>query len=234
MKTIFIQRFFDAGAAGAAATVNPLGLALAGGQAALGVIQTISANAKINRLLGQRRAYQTPEEIYKILQATQQAMGGYDSTTLNFLTNQTDRAFDQATGAAVRLGGNPNDLSALFDRKIQSVMKIGADNHAINMEQFGKYLSALDTVAANKAAEQKSQQDIIKDKIQAASADKAAGIQNIGSAANAFIGLDASAKTSNLYTMIEKLLKGKTGATGFGMPPYNADMVAADEMVGIH
>lgn len=220
MKTNFIQRFFGPEAAVAgAASANPLGLALSGAQAAMGIIQTISGDAKSKRLMQQRRAYKTPEEIFKILQATEQAMGGYDSTTLNFLTNQTDRAFDQATGAAVRLGGNPNDLSSMFDQKIQSIMKIGADNHAINMEQFGKYLSALDVVASNKAAEQKSQQDIIKDKLQAASAEKAAGVQNIGSAANAFIGLDASAKTSDLYKQIEKLLKTKMTTTNSSSTP---------------
>lgn len=196
--------------------LDPISTALASAQTAMGIIQTITGDAKTKRLMGQRRAYKTPEEIYKILQATEQAMGGYDPTTLNFLTNQTDRAFDQATGSAVRLGANPNDLSSLFDQKIQGIMKIGADNHAINMEQFGKYLSALDVVASNKAAEQKSQQDIIKDKLASASAEKAAGIQNLGSAANAFIGLDASSKTSDLYKKIEALLKPKTGTTQTG------------------
>lgn len=198
MRTNFIQRYLDPGAG--ATGLDPVSAGIAGLQGALGIIQTISGDAKAKRLRSQRTAYKTPQEIFKILQATEQNMGGYDPTTLGFLTNQTDRAFDQATGAATRLGANPNDLSAIFDQKIQGIMKIGADNHALNMEQFGKYLSALDTVASNKAAEWKSKEDMIKDDIQSATAEKAAGIQNIGSAANAFISMNASAKTADLYT----------------------------------
>ena len=79
-------------------------------------------------------------------------------------------------------------------------MKIGAENHALNMENFGRYLSAVDVVAQNKAAEQKSKQDMIKDDLQSANAEKQAGIQNITNAANAFIGTQAAGKTGNLYT----------------------------------
>lgn len=191
---------------------DPFSLALSstitGMQAAAGLIQTISGGARTKRLLAQRTAYTTPEEIFKILQATQSmAQGGYDPFTLNFLTNQTDRAFDQATGAATRLGANPNDLSALFDQKMQSIMKIGAENQQLNMANFSRYLSALDVVAQNKTAEWRSQQDLIKDKLQAASADKAAGIQNLGSAANSAISISSSADIMKLYKEIADALK---------------------------
>lgn len=197
------------------AKVDPLSIVLTGAQAASGIIQMISGDAKMKRALAERKAYVTPDEYFKIFQATQSnAQQGFDPTTLNYLTNQTDRAFDQATGAATRLGANPNDLSALFDQKLQTMMKIGAENHQLNMENFSKYLGALDVLGQNKAAEWKSQQDIVKDKIQAAAAEKQAGLQNVGSAANAAISLSASSQTMDLYKQIEDALKALKGTTG--------------------
>lgn len=207
MKNNFINRFFGPDAAAGGAGLDPVSLALAGLQGGLGIIQSISGDAKAKRLMAQRTAYKTPDEIWKILNASLSMAGG-DTITRDFQTNQIDRGFSQALGTATRLGADPNDLSALFDQKMQGILKVGQQFHASNMEAFGKVLSAYNLVADNKAAEWSSGQDIIKDKLQAASAEKAAGIQNIGSAANAAIGISAAAKTSNLYTLqLEKMLK---------------------------
>lgn len=224
MNLQFIKKLHGpeaAAAAGAAASVNPVGLAITGAQAAMGIIQTISGKSKMNKLMGQRKAYSTPQEYYDMLQATQSmAQQGYDAFTLNYLTGQAERGMGAALGDATRLGANPNDLGALYDRFEQGIMKIGAENHALNMENFSKYLSAKDIIGQNKAAEWKSQQDIIKDKMQAAGAEMQAGVQNIGSAANAGISLSASKGVSDLYKNDAfkqiadalKLLKRKGGA----------------------
>lgn len=208
MRLNFITRYFQTagdaagGVAAAAATGNPAGLAvgatLAGLQAALGLVQTISGNAKVKKLLGQRRAYTTPSEVQKILNYSLSLQGG-DTITRDYLTGQIDRSFSQSVNAATQLGADPNDLSRLFEMKVNSLMQVGQQYHASNMEAFSKALAAYDLVASNKTAEWKSQQDIIKDKLQAAGLDKAAGIQNLGSAANAYISLDASRRTSDLY-----------------------------------
>lgn len=214
MKINFITRYHNPAAA--------ISGGMAAVQGALGIVQTIAADAKLKRLRAKRTAYKTPEEYYEIMQAAQSmAQSGFDPFTLNFLTNQTDRAFSSSVGAATRLGANPNDLSMLLDNKMQGVMKIGAENHRLNMENFSRFLSAKDVIGQNKAAEWKSQQDMIKDDMQAAAADKAAGIQNIGSAANSAISLGASSQTSDLYKQIldavAKLKGGQTaGATGGG------------------
>lgn len=175
-----------------------IGTAIAGVQAAAGLIQTISGNAKAKKLLGQRRAYSTPDEIFKILNYTLSQQGG-DTATRDYTTGQIDRSFSQSVNAATQLGADPNDLSRLFESKVNSLMQVGQQFHASNMEAFSKALAAYDLVASNRAAEWKSQQDIIKDKMQAAGLDKAAGIQNLGSAANSFIALDAAKRTSDLY-----------------------------------
>lgn len=204
MKLNFIHKFLGpdpaGGLLGAAASANPLGLALSAAQTGFGALQSLFANGKIKKILARRESYQTPEEYTQILQATQsQAQQGFDPTTLNYLTNQTDRAFSGATDAAVRLGANPNDLSRLFDQKMQQIMQIGAQNHDLNMKNFDRYISAVDTIGQNKIAEFNSEQDILKDKLQAAGLEKQAGIQNVGSGLNSFISLDASRRTSDLY-----------------------------------
>lgn len=205
MKLNYINRYLEpvTGSGG----IDPTGGVLTALQTGFGVIQTIMGDAKAKRLLAQRTGYKTPQEVWKILNATLSMAQG-DTITRDFQTNQVDRAFSQALGTSTRMGGNPNDLALLFDQKMNSLLKVGQQFHASNMEAFGKVLSAYDIVAQNKAAEWSSQQDIIKDKLQAASADKAAGIQNIGSGFNSLIGLTSASKTMDLYTQGANALSG--------------------------
>ncbi len=221
MNIKFVNRFFgplDAagGIAAAAGSASPVGLALGVAQAGFGIVQSISANSKIKKALARRTAYTTPSEYFDILQATQSmASQGYDPFTLNYLTNQTDRAFDSSLSAATRLGADPNVLSNLFDQKLQATMKIGAENHALNMENFSKYLNAKDVIGTNAAAEWKSKQDMIKDELQSLGAEKQAGLQNLGSGLNATISTAASNDTAKLYTEMLAALKAvKTGGIG--------------------
>lgn len=190
---------------------DPLTL-LAAGQTVLGAVQTLSGKSKINKLLAKRKPYQTPDEIFQILEATQSnAQQGFDPTTLAYLTNQTDRSFASGLGTATRLGADPNALSQLFDQKIQATMKIGAENSRLNMENFNRYLGALDAVAANRAAEQKSEQDLIKDELQAAGAQVQSGTGNLSGGINTGIAAYGANQTANLYKQIQQLLNGNSG-----------------------
>lgn len=194
-------RQFDASSTAALGAAGPVGASIAAAQTALGLVQAISGDAKMKKLLAQRKAYVTPDEIYDILNATASRVGsGYDPQTLNYLTNQNDRAFSSSLDAATLLGADPNQLSNLFDQQIQASMKIGADNQLLNLQNFQRYLQAESVVADNKAAEQKSQQDILKDKIQAAAVNKQAGLQNIGSGLNAGLAIASDYGTANLYS----------------------------------
>lgn len=216
MKTQFIQRYFDpvSSAAGAAAGMTPVGLAVGGLQTILGTVQTIVGSERAKRLQQMLRPYETPDEVFQILNATKNlASQGYDPATLAYLTNQTDNAFASSAGLAKRLGADANTLSNLFNDKIQATMRIGAENHALNMENFSKYLSALSTVSENKAAEQKSKNDIIKDKIQAAVADKQAGLQNISGGFNTALSTISASKSNKLFTAGKKGVQATTGGT---------------------
>lgn len=207
MKLNFITRYFDlfSGAGGAASTAalgaaGPIGIGLSAAQTALGLVQAISGDQKMRELLDQREAYVTPDEIYDILNATaSRASSGYDPTTLNYLTNQADRSFSSSLDAATLLGADPNQLSDLFDQRMQASFKIGAENQLLNMRNFENFLKAESVVADNKAAEQKSQQDILKDKLQAAGLNKQAGLQNIGSGVNAALNVASAYGTAGLY-----------------------------------
>lgn len=169
-------------------------------QTGIGIVQGIGAKRRQKNLLNQRKAFQTPQEILDILSATENnASQGYDSNTLNYLNNQTDQAFSSSVNAAETLGADPNDLSAIFNQKINAIMKIGADNHTLQMQNFSQYISALDTVGANKAAEQKSQQDIIKDKLQAEGLDLQTSAANISGGLNTITGTLAASEIGNLY-----------------------------------
>ncbi len=195
------QRLFDLSSGFAAlGAAGPVGLGLAGAQTALGIVQAISGGARSKRLMRQRRAYQTPEEIFDILKAQQnRASEGYDPQTLNYLTGQVDRTSASSLDAAARLGADPNQLSAMIDQAIQSKFRIGAENQLQNMKNFGGYIDALGLVASNDAAEQKSREDLLKDQLQAASMQQQSGMQNIVGGANTALSTLSSASTADLY-----------------------------------
>ena len=183
-----------------APSLDPVSMGAAGLQAVMGIIQSISSNARMKKLMGQRVPYQTPQEIFKLMNATKSlASQGFDPKTFDFLNNQVDRGMSASIGAATRLGADPNTLSMIFDQAIQSKMKIGAENHAKNLENLNKYFGALETVAANKAAEQKSKDDLLKDQIQSAAGNVNQGVQNIGNAFNTFLSAYTSGRIMDLY-----------------------------------
>lgn len=185
-----------------------IALALAAVQVGTGIAKNAKANKATKELLKERKPYETPDEVFKILNATQaNAQSGYDAETLDYLNNQTDRAFSSAIGASELLGGDPNDLSAIFDQKMQQVMKIGAENHALNMTNFNKYLGALEMVGKSSDAEYVSEQNLIKDKLQAEAAKKAQADENIQNGLN--LGLEAGS------SIISNDLYGDNGSTNF-------------------
>lgn len=206
----------------------PVAELLAAAQGVMGVIQMVGGDARSQRLLSQRTGFQTPDEYFDILQATKnRSQQGFDAFSLNFLTNQTDRAFSSTLGSATKLGADPNQLSALFDQKVQSLMKVGAENHRLNMENFSKYLQAEAMIAENKTAEWQSKENMIKDRQQAAGTEKKEGLQNIFNAANAFISTQASDKTMDLFTELKKLLGG-TNLAGGSETPIPTNRVGAN------
>lgn len=178
----------------------PVSLGVGALETGLSIIQEMKAKKERNRLLAQEKAYQTPQEIYDALNASENyASQGFDPTTLNYLNTQTDQAFSSGVNSAEFLGGDPNTLSSLFGQKIDAIMKIGAQNHQLNTQNFSQYLSALDTLGANKAAEQKSQQDILKDKIQAQSANVQSASQGVSNGLNTVLSTLSASQLSNLY-----------------------------------
>lgn len=184
-------------------------------QAGVGFIGKGKRTREMNALIAQRKAFQTPDEILKIEQGTQQrTANGLGAETLDYLTNQNDRAFSSAIGSANLLGGDPNSSASIFDQNFNNIMKIGSENHAANLANFTQYLGALNTVAENKAAEQVSKDNLLKDQIQAkaaAAADANKNIQNglntavagAGAYAAGQLGLDAT-KNNSFFNMIEK------------------------------
>lgn len=177
-----------------------LAIGLAAVQVATGIAKNAKANKATKELLKERKPYETPDEVFKILNATQaNAQSGYDAETLDYLNNQTDRAFSSAIGASELLGGDPNDLSAIFDQKMQQVMKIGAENHALNMTNFNKYLGALEMVGKSSDAEYVSEQNLIKDKLQAEAAKKAQADENIQNGLNLGLEAGSSLLSNDLY-----------------------------------
>lgn len=174
---------------------------IAGGtQAVLGAGQAVGGSIRAKKLGKQLTAFHTPDEAYKLLNATESlASQGYDAFTLNYLTNNVNKSTAANLGAAMRLGADPNDLSAILGQNIDSIMKIGAENHDKNMANFSRYLSALDMIGQNKEAEWASRQNMIKDKIAQATGDKAQGMQNVQNGLNLAASAYSADQTNDLY-----------------------------------
>lgn len=178
------------------------------GTVAYGAYSKSRANKKAKEALAKRKAYTTPDEVYQILDALENKSQG-DVITRDFQTQQLDNSFSQQLGVAELLGADPNDLSGMFQQKINGILQVGQQFHASNMEAFGKYLGGLDMVVQNKAAEQGSQQDIVKDEIQAAAADKQAANQSINSGINTILSGYSAYQSNQLYK--QYLNNQKTG-----------------------
>ena len=183
--------------------INPL----AAGEAGLGVLQTgigivnsIGARKRQKKLLSQRTSYKTPAEINQILQATQQnASIGLDPSTMDFVNNKTNASFASSLDVIQRLGDDPNAMSSIFGQKVDALGDIAEMDTQTKMKNFSAYLGALGTVADNKTAEWKSEQDIIKDKLQAAAADLNTANQNISGGLNTVAGAASAQMTMDLY-----------------------------------
>lgn len=196
----FFRLFRDANTVdglGAAGTASAIAGAIETG---VGIIDKIGARKRQKRLLNQRKAYQTPQEITDILNATEyNAQTGYDPVTLDYLTDETNSAFSSSIGAVERLGGDPNMLSQIFGQNVDNIRRISADNHNLYMQNFSQYLSALNTVGENKTAEWQSQQDIIKDKLQAAGLDIQSATANISGGLNTVLSTLSAEQIAQLY-----------------------------------
>lgn len=175
--------------------------ALAAFQIGKGIVDSNNAKKDAKNALGQIKPYKTPQAVLDVLQATQyNAQSGFDPTTLNYLTNQTDNAFGGSLATAERLGFDPNALSSIFGQKINGIMQIGAQNHALQMQNFSSYINALDVVSSNDAAEQKSKQDLLKDQLQKAAQEKAIATQQINAGLNTAISALSNYGTSKLFS----------------------------------
>lgn len=171
---------------------------LAALQTGLGIFETISGNSQLNSLQKQRQAYVTPDAINKIFSLSLSQAGG-DTQTRDFQNQQLDTAFAGMSNTALKLGADPNDLSGMWEQLINGKIKVGQDFHASNMDAMNKVYSALNLVADNKAAEWRSQQDILKDKIQAAAGKVQAGYQNISGGLNTGLAAEQSALTRDMW-----------------------------------
>jgi len=182
-----------------------------------GIYSKARANKKQKDALSKRKAYTTQDETFKILNALENRSQG-DTQTRDFQEQQIDNAFSQQLGVAELLGADANELSGMFQQKMQGILQVGQQFHASNMEAFGKYLGGLDMVAKSKDAEYGSQQNIVKDQIQAAAADGAAANATINSGINTALAGYSAYQSNKLYKEYLDTVK-ETGLEKISPPP---------------
>lgn len=178
-----------------------IGVGLAAVSIGYGVAKDVKANKASKAAQAQIKPYQTPQEVYDVLNATEANAGsGFDPTTLNYLTNQSDNAFAGTLGTAQRLGGDPNALSFIFGQKMNDIQGIAAQSHQLQMQNFSAYINAENAVGANDAAEQKSAQDLLKDQLQKIANDKVVAAGQISQGINTGISTLSNYELAKLYS----------------------------------
>lgn len=210
--------------------------AIAVGGAVYGGIKANKASKDAKPAQAKIKPYQTPKEVFEVLQATQaNAQTGFDATTLDYLTNQTDQAFAGSLGVAQRLGSDPNALSAVFGQKINGIMQIGAQNHQLQMQNFSAYLNAQNAVAAGDAAEQKSAQDQLKDQLQKIAIDKQMATAQISNSINTGISAYSNYKIGQLYNTpnANTSVPQTTNSTGYMPSTVNSNSLRTNPNVPI-
>lgn len=181
----------------------------------VGVVKGAQAKKAQKAALAKRTAYQTPKELIEVINA-QKAMAdqGLPEQTLNYLTNQNDRAFNTSLGTLQRLGGDANSAAALFDQSIQNSFKIGSENTLFNMQSFSKFIDGGKYLAQSRDAEWASEQGMIKDEQAAAQQRRLEATAQIGEGINTGISVYANYKLAQLYN------KKKDDTSGGSIPMY--------------
>jgi hypothetical protein len=165
---------------------------------AVGAVNGAKAEKGIKNAMSKRRAYKTPDEVFQILNATENKSQG-DTITRDFQMNQLDTSFADILGTAETLGADPNQLSSLFGQKLQGMLQVGDQFHKSNTESFGNYINALKLVGDNKAAEQISQDNIWKDYMQSLAKKKADANTTVNNGINSLLSGIGIYGTNQLY-----------------------------------
>ncbi len=168
-------------------------------QAGLSLADKAAARRRQRKLFDKWETFKTPKLQFDILHALESRAQGLDPGTLAYLTGETDKAFSSTLGTAQRLGADPNDVSAIFDQKINGILKIGEMNHAANMEGFSKVIAGMDAVKDSQIAEFVSRQEKLKNQLAAEGVNVQSANIGLQSGLNTVIAAGSAYAQSQLY-----------------------------------
>lgn len=178
-----------------------LGIVTGGIQAIAGASAAKKANLNLDKLFKQRKAYQTPKEIFDIVNMQENAaQTGFSPQTLDYLTSKTDAGLASSLGTAGRLGADPNTLSTLVDSYSKDIFGIAGENELTKMKKYDGLLNALQLLSQSKDAEWASKDNLIKDQMAAQAAKLQAARENVQSGLNLIGGGISGIASSNLYS----------------------------------
>mgnify|MGYP001096089888 CR=1 FL=1 len=194
-------------------------------QAAVSYTDKKDAQLKQDRLANIRNntTYQTPIELYKQSNAYENmAQSGFAPEELTYLTTQSNQALQNSLYTSEVLGGDPNDLSFLYNQHMNDIMRIEGADHAQRMENFSKYINSLGTIADSKTAEWVSKDNILKDQLQAAQAGRTEAAKSEQSGINAALAGLSAVYSDSLYKDEQSQNELKPFTSAYGDQGKNA------------
>lgn len=197
-----------AGGGGGLGIGADLNEAISAVQTGVNLVNSIGAKKRLNKLIDQLSTYTTPDAFYQGLNLTENKAQG-DTITRDYQTNILDNMFGDYLSGAVKLGADPNELSAAFGQKIQGLMQVGEQFHQSNTEAFSAMLNGFNALAENKTAEWASKNNRIKDKIQAENANFKSATEGMNNGINSLMSTISDQQLAKLYAMTN----GKTDSS---------------------
>lgn len=164
-----------------------------------GFISAKKANKNLANLFKKRKAFQTPSEIFDIVNAQEANQAGFSPETLEYLTTGANSGLSSALGAATKLGADPNAISSLLNNYSRDLFRIGGENELVKMKKFDGLMNAWQLLAGNKEAEWLSKENMLKDQMAAVGDQVKAAEKNISSGINLVTNATAAAGSGNMY-----------------------------------
>jgi hypothetical protein len=177
--------------------INPLSYAGAGVSMIAGLINMgkgkQAARMNVRPVLDQSGLYEDLLSMYE-----QQAMYGYDATTMQFLTEENQGALTGTLQAMLMAGASPNDVAGAYSGYANAMQKAAADSSDRRWQKVAALTGATDRLFQSQQQEFLYNQDApYKDKAQAAAAQQNAGFQQFWGGLTSLMGTAQKATTAS-------------------------------------
>lgn len=161
--------------------------------------------------------YKIQDEYYQNRNlANQQAQGGLGAATKDYYTNESERGLGAGISGILGSGGNPNDISHLFDSYDKSIDRVASADAEAHLKNIDYFMNVNKDLAGQKTTQWGvNEYKPYQDKLSELTNRRAADEKSAWNGASGIIGGIGAAGTSlQNADLLKSLTKGGGGAAG--------------------